>query len=146
MGAGTATQSGEEATQVTIKLSRGQTTVWDWDAASGTYLRSDGSRASVSDTGVRHAARNVVILKTDSRASATDANVPETFLVGEGEAVVATGGRVVTGRWSQASVHDLPVLTTDAGEVITLDPGATWVHPVPRASGSWSVAGAAAEG
>lgn len=139
VGGGTAVTDGRSVEQVAINLSRGQRTVWDWDAESGTFLRSDGTRPSVSDTGARHAARNVVIVESETRTSLADRNVPETFLPGTGRAVVATGGRVVEGTWTQLAHHDVLVLTTPAGERLLLDPGQTWVHSVPVSSGSWEL-------
>ena len=139
VGAGSAVTDGRPVEQIVINMSRGQRTVWDWDATSGTFLRSDGNQASVSDTGVRHSAQNVVLIESATRTSAADGNVPETFLVGSGRAVVATGGRVIEGTWSQPGPHDMLVLTLANGDRLTLDPGQTWVHSVPETSGSWEL-------
>ncbi|WP_245993126.1 DUF3048 domain-containing protein [Xylanimonas allomyrinae] len=141
VGQGTAASTGTPATRLDVRMSGQQRTVWDWDAASGTFLRSDGATPSVSTTGARHAARNVVLLSvqmvnTDARDPAGNP-VPETQLVGTGTGVVAGGGKSVEVSWSKASTAEPLVLSGADGAQVVLDPGATWVELVPtNASGA----------
>jgi hypothetical protein len=65
--------------------------------------------------------------------------VPETVLVGGGEALVATGGRTVPATWRKGSVGDPVALTGADGQPVRLAAGTTWVELVPRATGSVTV-------
>lgn len=139
---GSAATTGRPAGGLHVRLSALQTTNWTWDGGSGTYLRSEGGAPSMSVSGVRHAARNVVSLKTDvvmtSFKDASGAHVPETKLVGSGDGFVAAGGKVVKVRWKKPGI-DAPIeLTLTNGSPALLDPGSTWVELVPRGTGSWS--------
>ncbi len=143
-GQGSATTSGTAATHASVRMSGQQTTVWDWNAEKNVYERSDGTTPSVSATGARHSAANVLIIGTkmvDTGTRDPAGNpVPETELVGSGEGVLLSGGGQVPLTWSKASVGDLMVLTGADGAAVTLEPGATWIQLVPtNASGSWTI-------
>lgn len=131
----TAASSGTAAGTLSITMSGYSHPSWTWDAASGTWLRSEGSTAAVSRAGVRLAATNVVVMRvqvvqTDARDPAGNP-VPETVLEGTGEALVATGGKTATATWSKGAVDDPVVLTAADGTTVTLAPGSTWVELVP---------------
>ncbi|MCA5895027.1 DUF3048 domain-containing protein [Isoptericola sp. NEAU-Y5] len=141
-GEGTASADGKKAGTLDVVLSPAQRSVWDWDADSGTWLRSEGSQESVSSDGTRHAARNVLAMSTvivnTAYKDPGGAPVPETQLVGSGQGVLAAGGKVLTVKWSKEDLH-APVELTHDGEPVELDPGSTWIELVPRGTGSWSV-------
>ncbi|MDQ3305207.1 MAG: DUF3048 C-terminal domain-containing protein, partial [Actinomycetota bacterium] len=59
---------------------------------------------------------------------------PEAVLVGEGEAWVLTGGKLVRGRWSRADLGAATSYTDSAGAPIALAPGRTWVELAPPGS------------
>lgn len=138
----TAVTAGTPAGTVEVTMSNVSKPTWTWDAASGTWLRSEGATASSSRSGVRLAATNVVVLKvelvlTNDRDPA-GARVPDTKLEGSGEALVATGGQTVAATWTKASDADPVVLTTAEGTTLTLAPGNTWVELMPSDRG-WAV-------
>ncbi|PZR51828.1 DUF3048 domain-containing protein [Xylanimonas oleitrophica] len=143
VGQGTASATGTPAQRLDVSLSRAQRTVWDWDGEQGTYLRSDGSTPSVSTTGARHAARNVLLLSaemvTTKWRDPAGSPVPETKIEGTGQGVLASGGKAVEVTWSKPSLGERIVLTGADGTEVRLDPGTTWVELVPRGSGSWTV-------
>jgi hypothetical protein len=60
-------------------------------------------------------------------------------LVGSGDALVATGGSTVPGRWTKNAVGDRLVLTGPDGNPVLLTPGNTWVELVPNGSGAVTV-------
>ena len=144
VGKGTASSSGSAANHLNVVMSGIQRTVWDWDAPSGTYVRSDGATPSVSTTGARLASRNVLVLgvqmhNTQWRDPAGNP-VPETNLNGTGNGFVASGGKYVPITWSKASTADLLVLKGADGKEVKLDPGNTWVELVPtNAGGGWAI-------
>ena len=138
----TAATAGTPATTLSVTMSNGANPTWAWDAASGTWLRSEGTVPSSSRAGVRLAATNVVVLKvqlvqTSGRDPAGNP-VPDTKLEGSGEALVATGGQTVAATWTKASDADPVVLTTADGTPLTLAPGNTWVELMPS-DRSWTV-------
>jgi hypothetical protein len=138
-----AVRQGRKARALHVRLSNLQTSNWYWDAASRAYLRSEGGAASMSMSGARHAARNVVVLRMDMVYTRyTDpggARVPETKLVGSGQGFVASEGKVVKVMWKKARLGAPIELTLDNGKKARLAPGNTWVELVPKESGSWSV-------
>ncbi|WP_425955114.1 DUF3048 domain-containing protein [Xylanimonas sp. McL0601] len=144
VGKGTASSTGSAAHRIDVRMSGIQRTVWDWDAASGTYLRSDGTTPSVSTAGTRLSARNVLLLavhmvNTQWRDPAGNP-VPETQLVGSGSGVLASGGKYVELSWSKESLDARVLLKGKDGKEVQLDPGTTWVELVPtNASGLWGI-------
>jgi len=143
-GQGTATVTGTELARLTVKFSPYQTVVWDWDAASGTFLRSEGGKAAVSTAGTRLSARNVVLLEVDQVPSPwrdpAGSPVPEQVIVGSGSGLVAGGGRYVPITWSKDSEGAPMVLTGADGQEVELEQGSTWLQLAsPNAGSSWSI-------
>jgi hypothetical protein len=140
-GEGSASTDGTEAATIDVVLSPAQRTVWEWSGDGGRWERSDGSEPSVSTSGERLAAMNVLALSTEvvdtKYKDPAGAPVPETKLVGSGDGLLASGGRTLEVQWSKESV-DAPVELTRDGEPVELDPGSTWIELVPRDGGSWS--------
>ncbi|MFD1506468.1 DUF3048 domain-containing protein [Georgenia yuyongxinii] len=123
---------------------------WTWDGAAdpgrggpaGAWVRDDNGVVQTSAAGARLLATNVVVLRvqvvdTGSRDPAGNP-VPETVLTGEGDAVVASGGKVLEARWSKAATADPVVLTDPDGGQVTLVPGTTWIELVPVNGGAVS--------
>jgi len=131
----TAFASGTPAALLELTLSASAHPSWSWDAASGTWLRSEGTTPSSSRAGVRLSAVNVIVIKapivnTPDRDPA-GSPVPDTKFEGTGTALVATGGKTITATWTKASDTEVVVLTTSGGEAINLAPGNTWVELMP---------------
>jgi len=136
----TALAHGTPAAVLDLALSRISTPRWSWNPADRAWLRAEGATPAVESDGTPLRATNVVVLRVDVvdtqyRDSARNP-VPETVMVGTGEALVATGGRTVPATWTKASVADPVVLTGADGEPVLLAPGSTWVELVPNATGS----------
>ncbi|ACZ29491.1 conserved hypothetical protein [Xylanimonas cellulosilytica DSM 15894] len=143
-GQGTATVSGTAAGQVAVTMSRGQRSVWDWNAERGVYELSNGATPSVSTSGARHSANNVLLIGAQMHNTPwldpAGTPVPETVLVGSGEGLLASGGKSVPVTWSKESTAALLVITDADGAEVQLEPGTTWVHAVPvNSSGSWAI-------
>lgn len=136
----TVVTTGTPTTSVAVVMSSSSRPTWTWDEASATFLRSEGTTPAVSSTGTRLAATNVVVLKvTLFNTAYTDpagTPVPETQVIGSGEAVVATGGKSVTATWTKPDAATPISLTAADGSPITLAPGATWVELMPVSTGS----------
>lgn len=138
-----AVRAGTPAGTLSFHLSSQSDPTWAWDAASGTWLRSEGSTPAMSEAGTRLAAVNVVAVTAPHPGTGFGAQngaiVPTYELIGEGDASVATGGKVITGRWHKASQDDPMLLTAADGSTILLAPGNTWVELIPAGSGSLTV-------
>ena len=135
--------AGTPAGTLDFRLSGQSHPVWSWDAATGTWLRSEGSEPATAASGARLSAVNVVAITAGHPNTAFGAQggapVPTYELVGSGDAVVATGGKTVAARW-QKDAQDQPMrLFLPDGSEATLAPGNTWVELVPAGSGSLTV-------
>jgi hypothetical protein len=112
------------------------TYVWDaerqaWDRFQIDNQNDLPTSAFVDSDGPQVAPENVVVLKTPYGISAADKSSPQAFTVGEGEAMVFTGGAMVPGRWVRPDASQPVQLLDAAGAPIALTPGRTWVA-LPR--------------
>jgi len=139
-GEGTAGADGKKAGTLDVTLSPAQRSVWDWSGKREQWLRSEGSRESVSSSGERHAATNVLALSVDvvdtKYKDPAGAPVPKAELVGKGKGVLASAGKTVSVQWSKKDQAS-PIELTRDGEPVELDPGSTWIELVPQDGGSW---------
>ena len=78
---------------------------WDWDEASGTWLRSQGGTAHLDSTHGRIASTNVVVMSVPYGRSRIDAASPEAQTVGVGEVYVFSDGQVVQGEWARLTAE-----------------------------------------
>jgi Protein of unknown function (DUF3048) N-terminal domain/Protein of unknown function (DUF3048) C-terminal domain len=143
VGAGeqsSAVLAGRPATAVGLTLSGSSHPSWHWKRSVGAWLRSEDGTPAVDADGTRLHAANVVVLRVDvvnTRYVDPAGNpVPETELVGSGEALVASGGHVLEATWSKRAEGAPVVLTTGSGATVRLAAGPTWVELVPDATGS----------
>ena len=133
--------TGTDLNELSVRLSGFQTTRWTWDAPSGMFLRSNGAEPSMAESGVRHAATNVVAAEIDwvNDGSMVDGAAPNIAWANGGRALIAIGGRQIEGTWQKAGENQ-PMRFFDAdGNDIEFAPGATWLMLVPSRTGSWSV-------
>lgn len=142
-GLATAALSGSPATTLAFRLSSVSRPSWTWDAGSGTWLRAERDGAAMAEGGGQLSAVNVVSITAVHRDSGFDAQnsapVPTYVLEGQGEGVLATGGKVVPVVWSKAGRDEPLVLTLADGSPALLAPGNTWVELVPAGSGSLTI-------
>lgn len=135
----TAVSLGAPTGLVQLKLSGTGRPSWTWSAPDGGWLRAEGSTPSTGADGARLRAGNVVVLRVDVVNTAfhdpAGNPVPETRMVGGGEALVASGGSTIAATWSKASETAPVVLTGPGGAPVLLAPGTTWVELVPNGSG-----------
>jgi hypothetical protein len=111
------------------------TVVYEWDPQAKTWLRTQDRTPHLDADGTRVAPRNVVFQLVNYHNTGfvdrSGAQVPEAELLGEGEAWVATDGRLVKGRWTRPSVDVVTTYTDGSGAPVLLTPGSTWVELVP---------------
>ncbi|EYR62406.1 hypothetical protein N866_08845 [Actinotalea ferrariae CF5-4] len=139
----TAAATGAPAANLAFTLSGQSRPSWAWDAASGTWLRSEGSTPATVASGARLSAVNVVAITAGHvntpYGAQGGAPVPTYQLVGEGEATVATGGRTMPATWRKPA-PDAPLqLFAADGSPVLLAPGNTWVELIPAGKGSLTI-------
>ncbi|GAA4116993.1 hypothetical protein GCM10022215_17140 [Nocardioides fonticola] len=124
---------GVPARTIAATFSGGHTT--DWTFQGGKYVNTN-SNAAEND---RLNPDTVLVL----RVQVGDAGyldpagnpVPETKLVGKGQAMLFHGGRLVRGTWSKADLDSPIELSTKAGP-LTVPAGHTWIELVPASGGN----------
>ncbi|MEP1123883.1 MAG: DUF3048 domain-containing protein, partial [Ilumatobacter sp.] len=102
---------------------------WTWDAASGSYLRSQNGNPHVAISGNRIAVQNVIELYTDHPPSPVDARSPNPVTVGGGRAVVHRNGQRIEAVWGRASPYEAFGFSDAAtGTPIRLAGGKTFIE------------------
>ena len=102
---------------------------WDWDPATGTYVRTMEGRPHNDAGRGRINTNNVVVLAVDYAPGVSGS--PDAQTVGSGEAFVFTGGNYIHGAWGREDVTKPFTLMADDGSPIELTPGRTFVE-LPR--------------
>lgn len=108
---------------------------WTWDPSAGVFRRgTDGKPHSFENVG-QIGMKNVIIQMTPYRATqwrdSAGSVVDEAVVIGSGEAVILSDGKIVRGRWDRAG--DEPTKFTDStGAAVRLQPGQTWLSLVPQ--------------
>ena len=111
---------------------------WKWDAAAKNFVRfTENSRRQlephVSDD-VQVNAKNVIVLYATYESSAADKKSPHAVTVGKGTGFVLTDGGLVEMKWERANAETPFTFTDNAGAVIRMTPGRTWIEVSRRNS------------
>ncbi|MGY1722796.1 DUF3048 domain-containing protein [Blastococcus sp. SYSU DS0533] len=132
--------TGAPTAVVDLKLSGISRPSWTWSRPDGRWVRAEAGTPAVEADGTPLRATNVVVMRVEVvNTSATDPAgnpVPETVMVGGGEALVATGGKALAATWAKGSAADPVALTGPDGNPVLLAPGTTWVELVPVRTGA----------
>jgi hypothetical protein len=111
------------------------TAAWEWDAATGRWLRSTNGSPHLLADGTRLTFANVIIQKVPYRGVGYNDSaknpVDEAVVVGEGDAIVLSGGKQVKAHWSKSSPEAMTVYTDTAGAPIKLLAGPTQIALAP---------------
>jgi hypothetical protein len=103
---------------------------YDWNAASGTWLRSVGGQPHMDREKGRIAPSVVIAMRVQSRTVGT--HQEDITTSGTGEAVIFQNGQVIPARWSKEN-RDAPLRFFDMrNEEVILARGQTWVTAVPN--------------
>jgi hypothetical protein len=106
---------------------------WDYDAASGRYLRPEYGEPHMSELTGQVWADNVEVMLVEYRQSTIDAKSPEAVTVGGGQLLIFADGVVRQGVWQRSSNLDTWNFFTDTtlSVPLGLSEGRTWVE-LPR--------------
>lgn len=134
-GFGDLPASAEPAISVEIDFV-GNSVVWDWDQATGTWLRTADGIESMwrSEDGEEGRIGFPVLVALYVEQYSHD-GLPSSRTTGSGEAYVFAEGKVVRGTWERATEQDWFTLTDEAGNVIPVPAGQAWISLVPNGNG-----------
>ena len=140
--------AGTPANTLSYKLSGQSHPSWVWDAASGTWLRFEGSAKAITKTYQQadaqiHTVNVLTIVASHPNTSfkaQNNAPVPTYALENAGgEGVLASGGRTIPVKWSKGAQDQPLVVTLADGSPALFAPGNTWIEMVPKETGSYTV-------
>lgn len=141
--------AGTPANTLSFTLSPYSHPNWTWDAASGTWLRFEGSAKATTLTYQQgesqiHAVNvlAIVAVHPDSGFNAqNNAPVPTYNLSNSsGDGMLASGGKTIPVKWSKGADDQAMVVTLADGSPALLAPGNLWIEMVPQdSSGSYTV-------
>ena len=114
-----------------------------WDFSDGLYTRSEGGTVALVFSGADldmaaepFTSETIVVMSVVERSAGyrdvNDAEVPTFDVIGSGNLLVFSGGAVVEGTWSRASLHDPYVFRTADGTSFGLPEMRTFIHLLPR--------------
>jgi hypothetical protein len=140
--------SGYPATQLTVRFSSAIYNRWDYDSATGSYVRSvDQANAdsAASETyavltdranGEAISADNVVILFVPYQYYVKNATeeVMEVTMLGSGDALIARDGQIFPAFWKREKSDSMLTLVDADGNAFPLKPGNTWFEVVGTSS------------
>ncbi len=132
----TAAKEGAPTARLDLVFSNARQPSWAWDDAGLHFLRAQNGEVDLDASGAQLSAVNVVTL----RVPVTMGEVPKTELIGEGEALVSTGGGTVSATWIKRSATDRIRLVDAFGVDVRLAAGSTWIELVPTAGSATVVA------
>jgi hypothetical protein len=129
--------NGVPITKLSALFSSGVESVWEWDQASGTYLKFLLNGSPDNDAnGEQISATNVLILSPNY---IDIEGLPSAQLAGQSDkAFIATGGHILAGRFTSTSAKSPLVFTDLEDNPVFLAPGKTFVLLAP---GEGSTAG-----
>src|SRR5438105_15671576 len=124
-----------DAHHVVIPYSPRQTSVYDWDAPSGTWKRISNGTPHMTAAGAQVAPQNVIVqfvpMHTLDYVDQSGTKVVESTVTGSGDAWILSGGRITRGHWSKDSASSPTRFTDSAGTAVKLAPGQTWLNFAP---------------
>lgn len=111
---------------------------WEWDAATGAWLRSQNNTEHVDASLKRISAANVIVhfaaYKDSAVRDRSGAAAPEAQLVGKGEAWYFVDGKIIKGAWEKPSLTKPTEYRDGKGRPMALAPGRTWIELAPPGS------------
>jgi hypothetical protein len=124
------------AMSVNLVLGPLGTASYQYDSATGTWLRSEQGSPHLVEGGGQIAPTNVIIQYVRYVVSPGDTDVAgnpvfKAQVLGSGDAWVFSNGKVVKGTWSKPTPDAITTYADASGQSITLVPGQTWVELPP---------------
>lgn len=126
---------GEAVSKIDIPYSTASRAGYTYDPQAGAWDRTQNGTPHLAESGEQIRPVNLIVQFVQRRMltyrDAAGTPVPETIVIGSGEAWVLSKGKLVRGRWERPTTG-IPTRYVDAaGATIALTPGSTWVHLAP---------------
>lgn len=116
----------DSSSSVTIKVNKYYNT--SYILKDGLYVKyMDGTPSVNRDNNIPIQAKNIVIQLTNITLQTDNLHV-DIRLIGEGDCLVISNGKVVKGKWKQSSLDSSTELVDNLGNPIPLNIGNTWWH------------------
>jgi DUF3048 family protein len=128
---------GKDATALAIPYTGAGKVSYAFDAAAGSYHRTQGGQTTMDDDAKKEVMPdNVVVIKTEVKeipgtADVTGAPSVDFRATGTGTVVILREGKRFDGKWTRGGASEMYRFTDSAGAAIPLKPGLTWIHIVP---------------
>lgn len=131
--AGQENKNGTVAQKVNIDYpARENKVIYEYDASTKLYKRSHATgihKDNVTDKQLT--AKNIIIQYLPYRVIDAKGGYLAMEMIGQGKAMLITGGKVYTGQWSKDGDRDKTNFTDSDGNELKLNPGQTWIEVVP---------------
>lgn len=120
---------GPRVNAFSVDFESGYATSYQWDEQTDSWNRSIFDAPDVTATGQRVSPNNVIVMNVLYRGGV---GVEGSYaqLTGSGPVEVFSAGRVQRGTWSRQNLSKPIIYRNDAGKIIALTPGQTWVELV----------------
>jgi hypothetical protein len=99
---------------------------YDYDAATNSYLRSEGGEPHRDDRSGAQLSPKVVVAPIMGRGIASDGQHTDYQTVGSGKVLVFQDGGITEGTWTKDSRTSQWKFTDAAGKALAFNPGQTW--------------------
>lgn len=108
---------------------------YQFDAASNTYLRSQGGAQHIDREAGQIAPSTVIVMDTVMTKIFEDGYREQITTIGSGRARIFQDGTVIEGTWSKKDRGSQILFTSADGKEIPLNRGQTWITAVPANQG-----------
>ena len=126
-----------DATTVSVAISGPlYNSSYSYDAASNTYVRSQGGASHLDREDGQIAPSSVVVMKVNMNLVMEDGYRESITTTGSGEAVIFQNGIAQTVTWSKADRASQIKFTDASGKDVPLIRGQTWITAIPISGGS----------
>jgi hypothetical protein len=120
--------AGAPVAKLTVEFPSIYPVTWTWDTKTASWDRTLFGQPDVTGTGVRESPTNVIVMWVNY-VNGIGTMASYANLQGSGTAAIFTDGKEVHGTWARGPLKTDPLTyQTDAGKVIALTPGQTWVE------------------
>ena len=121
--------------ELQVTMGERTTTAWNYDDASGRWLRTTNGTPHVVEGGNRLAFTNVVIqfcrYQGTGVVDQSGTISPEAIVLGDGDVWVLSGPALARGRWAKPDAGAVTRFTDGGGQPLALQPGPTWICLAP---------------
>jgi len=103
---------------------------YDYDAASNSYLRSEGGKPHIDEKSGKQLQPKVVIALVVPYSIHPDGVHSKYQTIGSGQAVVFQDGTMQEATWTKTSQNSMITFTDAGGRALALNPGQTWITAI----------------